>query len=230
MAKDLDYAVTLEETLKGKDVACLREASRTLFRIPHAKDMTRDEIADKILELFLPNPERWLLDEIVCMDDAVADALHDMLFKGPQRMSASGGEATRRVLTFLRGLYWVNCRDWKDGKEAVSYTFAVPEEIRALFETEDDFEAIWSLGGDIVAYACSAVTLYGVVSFVCSLASLPPRRRSRTNSSTCSSRCATVTRGGIRRARMSFCPSRATSSFWICPNARNWRISLARTG
>lgn len=127
--------------------------------------MTRDEIADKILELFLPNPERWLLDEIVCMDDAVADALHDMLFKGPQRMSASGGEATRRVLTFLRGFYWVYCRDWKDGKEAVSYTFAVPEEIRALFKKEDDFEGIRSLGGDIVAYACSAATLYGVVSF-----------------------------------------------------------------
>jgi len=82
MPKALDYKVTLEETLKGKEVACLREASRTLFRIPHAKDMTRDEIADRILERFLPDPERWIGDEIKYMDDDVASVLHDMIFRG----------------------------------------------------------------------------------------------------------------------------------------------------
>ena len=65
----------------------------------------------------------------------------------------------------LSSLYFVDKRDWNDGKHAGTKTFALPEELQdAILDNMDLVEALRDFGDVLEMYANSAAILYGVVS------------------------------------------------------------------
>ena len=83
MEEQLDYTVTLLETLKRQTVELLRETSRTMFLIPNAKDMQRDELAERICEKLLSDPMRYLYGDIIHLPTDVMDVVFKMVEGGP---------------------------------------------------------------------------------------------------------------------------------------------------
>ena len=163
MKEQLDYTVTLLETLKRQTLELLRETSRALFRIPNAKDMSRDELAQRICEKMLANPMHYLYGDIIHLPTDVMDVIFDMIDEGPQRLNPSGDD--KAVAYMLSNLYFVDKRDWNGGKYAGTQTFALPEElVDALIDDMDVVEALRDVGDDLEMFANSAVILYGVVS------------------------------------------------------------------
>ena len=163
MKKQLDYTVTLLDTLKRQKLELLLEESRTTYGIPNANNMQRDELAKCICEKMLASPMHYLYGHIIHLPTCVMDVVIEMVERGPQRLADSGDDEP--ISFILSSLYFVDKRDWNEGKYAGTKTFALPDEIQdAILDNMDDVEALRDFGDTLELYANSAAILYGVVS------------------------------------------------------------------
>ena len=91
------------------------------------------------------------------------DVIFDMVERGPQRLGVSGDDGP--VAHMLSTLYFVDKREWNDGKHAGTKTFALPEELQdVILDNMELVEALRDFGDTLEMYANSAAILYGVVS------------------------------------------------------------------
>ena len=159
-----DYTVSLENVLKSKPFEALCKAAEVGLGLTHAKQKTRDELAELLSQEMLANIGQWVENWICVLDDETAEVVHDMVFDGPQLLS-SKIDWERDVAKLLEEVFWIGCRTWKEGRHSGDREFAIPEEIRDYCRQEDVFNDIRAMGDYIVNIATSAVNLYGVVSF-----------------------------------------------------------------
>lgn len=149
--------------LKCKSVETLRETSKLVYRIPDAKKMSRDELAERICEMLKSDPIGYLLTDLDLLPTDVMSAIYEMVDEGSLRLKTTGDEGV--LSKILERLYFVDCKQWKEGKFAGTNTFSLPKELcHAISESSEEIDSIRRFGDDVELYANCAVILYGVVS------------------------------------------------------------------